>query len=90
MKVAQHRSVPNFNENEFFFLLFITDICLVFYFNLFFLHSNFSLYISLISEPFPAFPPEMTGEFSCHGPTLMIVLFLCRCLCFLLVAQHSL
>lgn len=61
-----------------------------FTFNQFYLHSNFILYISLILEPFPAFPPEMTGEFSCHVPTLMIVVFLCRCLCFLLVAQHSL
>lgn len=72
-------------------ILFIPDtgfLCSTF--NWFFLHSNFFLYISLISEPFPAFPPEMTGEFSRHVKTLMVVAFLCRCLCFLLVARHSL
>lgn len=36
--------------------------------------TSFFLYISLISEPFPAFPPEMTGEFFFCFPTLMIVM----------------
>lgn len=78
--------------NESQSISFIPDVwyALCFIFNRFFLHSNSVLYVSLISEPFPAFPPVMTGEFSCRVPTLMIVVFLCRCFCFLLVAQHSL
>lgn len=78
MKVSLYYSSQTFGM--FCVLLLIGPFCILIPF----------LYISLISEPFPAFPPVMTGEFSCHVPTLMIVVFLCRCFCFLLVAQHSL
>lgn len=62
-------------QNSTALLLFtcIYFICAIFFSN---------PYFFLVSEPFAAFPPEMTGEFLayCH--------FLCQCLCFLLVAQQ--
>ncbi|KAG1945596.1 neuropilin-2 [Pimephales promelas] len=44
------------------------------------IHMSSSIELEQCTQPFAAFPPEMTGEFLayCH--------FLCQCLCFLLVA----